>query len=101
MKITEFPGIMEVALEIGYDNGMINRDNTKREFLSKCGEILASVDETDLNKLEEWLQTLTTEERETLGSGDIDEAEPLQERSPVNSSGQHLTKLFEDIFESA
>lgn len=93
----KFPGIKKVALEIAYDNGIINRSFTESEFLSKVDEILGSdgVDFVDLKRIDDWIATLTDDEIQILAVGEDVEMTAL---SCTFSYPEHL-EIFNEIFE--
>lgn len=92
-----FPGIKKVALEIAYDNGMINRSFTESDFLSKVDEILGSdgVDFADLKRIDDWIATLSENEIQVLAAGEHVEMVAL---SCTFSHPEHL-EIFNEIFE--
>ena len=97
MIIDRFPGIRRIALEIAYDNGMINRYQSQSVWLSSLDEVLGAdgVDEADLRVLDEWCLTLSDEDAETLAAGEQTEMEEVAARCPRPD----LCGIFNDIFE--
>jgi hypothetical protein len=96
--INRFPGIKTVALVLAYDNVMINHTQTETAWLRSLDPVLGAdgVDEADLNILDQWCQTLTNGEVETLAAGEQTEMEALQQKCPK----PELCNIFNDIFEN-
>lgn len=94
--IEEFAGIKRVALEIAYDNGLINRNCTERNWLDSLDPVLGAdgVDHADLAVLDVWCMTLTDEEVIDLACGEQDDMKAVAEQCP----NPELVGLFEDIF---
>lgn len=92
-----FLGIRKVALEIAYDNGMINRDSPEETFLMRVDEILGAdgVDFADLRLVDDWILTLTDEEVSTLAAGEREDMDVLEQKF----SRPELLRLLDDIFE--
>lgn len=92
-----FLGIRKVALEIAYDNGMINRDSSEETFLMRVDEILGAdgVDYADLKLVDDWILTLTDVQVVTLAAGEREDMEVLEKKF----SRPELLKILDDIFE--
>jgi hypothetical protein len=100
--IDVYPYIKKAALILAYDNDMINREEPEDLFLANCAMSLASVTHLELIQLDEWLQTLTDEQMETLVCGEESEMRALEALCPTGGpDNQPLSKIFDDIFESA
>lgn len=99
--IDKFPFIRDTALIMAYDNGMINREQSKEEFLALCESVVGAdgVYHEDLVALESWLGSLTSDERETIAAGLHEDIEELNKSCPSNAEGHPLSELFEDIFD--
>ena len=93
----EFPHITMIAQTIYLDNGKINRHHGEESFLEDLDCILGAdgVYYADLKALDDWLSTLTEEERETLADGEQSEMEEIQSRAP---NPDICAGLFDDIF---
>lgn len=93
----EFPYITMVAQIIYLDNGKINRTHGEESFLEDLDYILGGdgVYYDDLKALDDWLSTLTKEEREILAAGEQSEMEEIQSRAP---NPDICAGLFDDIF---
>lgn len=92
-----FPYITLVAQMIYLDNGKINRTYGAESFLEDLDNILGAdgVDYGDLQLLDNWLASLTVEERDTLASGEQSEMEEIQNRAP---NPELCAGLFDDVF---
>lgn len=93
-----FQFITSVGLMIGYDNGMINRLEPEGKFIDHIDSVLGAEGgptEEDLRQLDQWLESLTQDERETLAMGAEHEVEELRARAP---NPEHV-KIFDDIFD--
>lgn len=99
----QFPTIRKAALEIAYDNGMINRGESEAEFLEKAlGALCAEgVPVLDVIRLEMFLKTLNNEDLVTLCNGEHDEVVALEGDCPfsVVEPAEKVTRLLNDIFE--
>lgn len=95
--LKSFPGIRKVALEIAYDNGMIDRDNPEEAFLQKVDEIVAAdgVDYSVLKQIDDWINTLSEEEIQILAVGEHVEMVALTSKF----SDPEKLDIFNDIFE--
>ncbi len=95
--IRKYPAIQKVALEIAYDNGLINRFQTEDQWLDSLDPIIGAdgVDTADLELLDGWCLTLLEEEIITVAAGDQDERAGIENRFPR----PELFGLFNDIFE--
>ena len=97
MIIEKYPGIKVVALIIAYDNGFIHRYFSKEQWLLSLDPVLGAtgVDTADLEILDQWCQTLTKEQAETLGAGGYSDMMEVIAMCPK----PELCGLFDDIFE--
>lgn len=95
----EFPNITAVAQEIYLDNGKINRDHSIEDFQEELDEILGAdgVYYDDLKALDNWIATLTEEERDDLAAGEESDMLKVQCRAP---NPELCEGLFNDIFEA-
>lgn len=93
-----YPAIMELALEIAYDNGMISRFLTEEQWLVKVQPCLSAdgVDKADLDMLEAFCLSLSDRDKLILAVGDFDDAEKIAARCEK----PELVRLFDDIFNS-
>ena len=98
----QFPTIRKAALEIAYDNGMINRGESETEFLEKAlGALCAEgVPVLDVIRLEMFLKTLNNEDLVTLCNGDDVDQAALETDCPfsVVEPAEKVTRLLNDIF---
>lgn len=96
-KIDSFPNIRHIAIEIAYDNGMVHRDSTEQDFINSTDVALGAdgVYEADLRVLDEWIGTLTDEQKETLAVGEETEMQAVANMCPQ----PWLCGIFYDIFE--
>lgn len=96
-KVDKFQGIRKVALAIGYDNGVINREFQEPDYLLAVEAVLGAegVYEDELTVLDTWINTLTPEEVETLACGEEDDMRALEQRCPEPM----LCGIFLSIFE--
>lgn len=96
-NLDSFPKIKQVVLSIAYDNGMINRESSQERFIEKVNEIIGGdgVYYTDLQNLNEWLETLSDDDLETFANG-----EHLDQVAIASQFvGPDILGLFTDIFE--
>lgn len=96
--IEKWPGIKRIALEIAYDNGLVNRFQTEEAWLLSLDPVIGAdgVDDYDLGILDVWCMTLTDEEASILAAGEQSEMKAMQEKCP----DPKLCGLFNDIFET-
>lgn len=100
--IDRFPGLRRVAVEIAYDNGLINRFCPEATWLESLDPILGAegVYEADLQRWSDWLQTLTDDQIWTVAAGEHSEIEGLMVLAPPPECGEGtLDGLLNDIFE--
>jgi len=106
--IDQFPLIKAVYLDIVYDNGGVfngmghGPDRTEEMALDDSESVMGDngVYHEDLQKLEDWLGTLTEEQRGTLATGEHDDVQALVEQSPRGGpDGSSVALLFEALFE--
>lgn len=98
---TCFPQIFKVALEIGYDNGMINRFETgiwetEEHFVRKSCKIIGMYSVMSCIKLEIFLSDMTDNQLETIAVGEETEMKALMWNAP---DVQFANALFNNIFE--
>lgn len=101
--LSKYSFLRACALHVAYDNGMINRFSTEGEWLAAQDSVLASTDAQDLHRLEEWLRTLSPEERETVSVGGRDEPEVIALTSLCPTGGpdsRPLIDILDDMFEN-
>lgn len=102
MIINQYPNIKKAALEIAYDNGIINRLTAEDDWLLSLDEVMAGYDQADLVSFDMWLGTLSDEDFNVVATGDQDEAENIEKTFTVPYGGpdnQPLTRMLEDIFD--
>lgn len=103
LVIERHPNILWVALEVAYDNGMINRLNSEGEFIAGANHccVADGVTSDDLQRLEDWLASLTEAQRYTIACGEDTDQKALEALAPRGGEDNvPLTGLFTDIFES-
>lgn len=101
-QIERWPGIRKAALEIAYDNGMINRECSEDAWLKSLDPVLGAegVTDEDLDRLDAWLLGLSDADLDTLCSGEERDAEGIEADCPTGGpDGERLSKLLVDIFE--
>jgi hypothetical protein len=104
-EINQYPNLKRVALEIAYDNGMINRFCTEELFLKSLDPIIGAEGtyHADLVVWDEWLGTLTDEQIQIVAAGEQTEMEELMADAPepveAHRDDASLGGLLNDIFE--
>jgi hypothetical protein len=102
-EINCFPLIEQAAIEMAYDNGMVDRKHSEERFREKIyWPVIASADRSDLQKLERYLRSLTSEERHLLIDGEETEVQEMRERTGAprgGPDGEYLDKIFDDMFD--
>ncbi len=101
MSINEYPGLVKAALEIGYDNDVINRTWTEESFLEEIdAEIFFEheyeLSEMDLQSWSNWLDSLPEEQLKTVCCGECEEAEKILVNCPSRSGLEELLELIFD-----
>lgn len=106
MIIAQYPALRRVALEIAYDNGMINRLQTEDQWLASLDGVL-ECDGCYAEDLEAWssyLDTLSSRQIALIAAGEQDDPEKvaLLAAAPLPPSGADgtLDGLLDDIFEA-
>ena len=104
--IHQYPHIKRVALEIAYDNGMVNRFCTEEMFLKSLDPIIGAEGtyHADLAVWDSWLSERTDDEIQIIACGESSEMDALMEGAPDPVEAHHddasLTGLLNDIFEA-
>ena len=96
--VNKFPNIKKVCLDIAGCNGYcIPRLLSEEFFLKRLDEVFGAegVYTEDLQKLEDWIGTLTEDQLMTLAG----EAEDTELAALVALSPDQTAKIFEDVFE--
>lgn len=89
-----FPGIFAAAVEIAYDNGMINRYQSEQAFFAKVCRLIESKATHEIIAYDKFLQLLSKDEMETLCAGeDLDQQKVL--RAAPAGTNDFLTEVFE------
>jgi hypothetical protein len=98
----KYPNIAEVTLSVATSNGILNRLTTNEAILAAATTALEAdgVYTGDVAKLEEWLGTLTKEQKETLADGEEEEMYDLIDNSPTGEAGYPVGELVEDIYDA-
>jgi len=96
MIIGKYPGIKLVSLFIAYDNDSIPEGSTEEQWLLSLDHVF-EVDSDDLAMLDQWCQTLTNEEAETLAAGEHDNMMDIVALSP---KPEFCNLLFNSVFEA-
>jgi hypothetical protein len=97
------PNIKAVALTMASAHGFFDRNTTEEQLLGAAKQALEAdgVYFSDVVALEEWLGTLTEEQRLTLVDGEEEEMSALVASSPTSVlSGMCVGQLVEDIYVS-
>ena len=98
--IDYYPSIKEAALNIAYENGVVNRTTTETEVLENLDEIIDSHNNEDLNTIDRWLCGLDEVDFENLTTGDVDSAEFIMEGCPMDAGDNfNLSVIITDIFD--
>lgn len=97
MFIDNYPGLKRVALEIAYDNGMININEPENEFLESL-EWLAVFNNASLTRWSDFIEGLSQEQVEVLAAGEENEIEELLCASGLKY-GDILNSVLNMIFE--
>lgn len=98
----KYPNIAEVTLSVATSNGILNRLTTNEAVLAAAATTALEADGVytgDVAKLEEWLGTLTKEQRETLADGEEEEMAALVAESPMGESGCCVGQLIDDVYD--
>lgn len=99
-------GIKKAALEIAYDNGMINRAQSEAEFLEAVDEVIGAdgVDLADLVKIDTYLLSLSDDQMNDLccgGEGEEPQEAVLDQFQIITGLDREmLNGLLNDIFEA-
>lgn len=101
--IEKWPGLKKAALDIAYDNGMINRCCPEDDWLRSLDPVLGAdgVYDADLERWSEWLLTLSEDELSVVAAGEETEMLAIMANAPPCDSGEgDLNGLLNDIFEA-
>lgn len=101
--IEKWPGLKKAALEIAYDNGMINRCSPEDDWLRSLDPVLGAegVYDADLERWSDWLLTLSEDDLQTVAAGEETEMHAIMANAPPSESGEGgLDGLLNDIFEA-
>lgn len=93
---TCFPKIFKVAMNIGYDNGMINRFETEEAYVRQVCEIIGIYSVMGCIKLEIFLSDMTDDQLMTIAAGEESEMKALFWNAPDVSFAD---TLYNNIFE--
>ena len=81
MRMTK--NIKKAVLLIGVDNGIINRTCTENNWLGRVEKaVIKTASPSTLDKVENFLGSLTESEFETVCCGEVDEADAILDTSP-------------------
>lgn len=96
-NINSYPGLKKAALEIAYDNSIIDRYQSEEEFLKQVDYIIAAdgVYHSDLEMWSEWFDSLSEEDLMDVCCGESLEMERVLSAAPKNAL---LDALLNDIF---
>ena len=98
-----YPRIKKAALEVAYDNGMINRGESEEQFLERAmGALCADgVPVMDVIRLEMFLNLCSDDDLVKLCTGDQVEIAVIEVFAPQSlvEPTQKVTRLLNDIFE--
>jgi hypothetical protein len=102
MNREERVNINAMILDMACDNGMLHRGTTQVAVLRNGWRALEAdgVLTEDVYALEQWLGTLTAEEKETLVGGEEEEMAALMALAPVNGAGHNVALLVDDIYDA-
>ena len=98
MNWDKWPAIKACALELAYDNGMVNRTTTEEQWLEMVWPCMEQdgVDHADLLILEDFCDSLSDRDKVNLVAGEFQDAERIAARCKK----PHLVKLFDEIFDA-
>lgn len=96
--LDNYPGLKKAALEIAYDNGMINRNCTEEQYTRSTDPIIGaeSVYDEDLKIWSDWIDNLNDEDLSTLCCGESCEMEEIISKAP---KAEFLDGLLNDLFD--
>lgn len=96
-NIERYPAIRKAALNIAYDNGMVNRDMPEPEFLRRVDAVVGAdgVNHKDLVAINSVLSAFSDEQLDTLCTGEEQEQGALMAGQPLKSK---ILGLLNDIF---
>ncbi len=99
-SIDDFPFIKEVALEIAFDSGFFDRSLSQEDFLKGVEACIFAdgVYEKDVKALNNWLGTLSKEDRDTVACGEHSEMVEIAKGSPKGDGEIPVVGLLDDIF---
>jgi hypothetical protein len=101
--LASYPAVLDVATRMALDNDMINRHHPESDFHALCDRAISNNGwrSDELQALEEWIQPLTDEDRDTLADGEESEVDALTSQAPARREPLvgSVADLFNDIFE--
>lgn len=99
----QYPSIRVAALLIAYDNGMVNRGETEKDFLERAHGALTAdgVVTMDLVYLEMFLKGLSEADIMLLCCGEQSDQDAIEVNAPFSRGepSERVTSLLNDIFE--
>lgn len=101
-QIQEYPNICDIATRMAMDNGCINREETTADFYALCEPVIGDtgVYHDDLLRLDDWIATLSADEKDILADGEETEMKELVAKSPTGGPDHTpMASIFSDIFE--
>lgn len=90
------PNIKKVALNIAYDNGMVNRLESEEDYLHKVATIISKKPIIWCLELEAWLKTKNPIEQDIIAVGEHEEMMALINDAP---RPEFTNDLFNAFFE--
>ncbi|WGH24453.1 hypothetical protein EAb13_CDS0035 [Acinetobacter phage EAb13] len=93
--MTQYPTIVKAALEIWYDNGMINRQEPESEKLELLNKWLPTLDQQKLADIEKTLAALKHDDLVTVCCGEETEAAEICADEATND---FLNQIFDEEY---
>jgi len=101
--LSDFPVLRNVVIDIGYDCGAINREQSLERWLREAERVLFAdgVPLEDLRLLESFLVSLNPNELDTVTLGESADADDICVDAPfsVTGNGERVTQLLTCVFE--
>lgn len=100
--LLNFPHLRGVVAGMAASNGIVNRFCSTSKVYSAAEQALCAdgVPLEDVQRLEGWLDTLNSEQLDTLEDGEQSDIDELARHAPAGIEGESVTKLLDDIYEA-